>query len=201
MVSQITILTIVYSTVYSRRGWKKASNLHVTDLCAGILPVTNEFPAEKASNAENASIWWRHHVEFCYEDGAWEDPTSHQIRWLIWISAVVCHITGSNVVDGKVRFAFITISEQFDPWIKNQQKITLLLTILPLRGQNFVWCERDSVFLPQMAVILGAAEFFLLVFRDQVDPAHYDVITWKLFPCYWCGAFNGDRQIPLTKGQ
>ena len=24
-------------------------------------PVTGEFPAQKASNAENASIWWRHH--------------------------------------------------------------------------------------------------------------------------------------------
>ena len=27
----------------------------------GILPVTGEFPAQMASNAENASIWWRHH--------------------------------------------------------------------------------------------------------------------------------------------
>ena len=27
----------------------------------GILPVTGEFPAQKASNAENVSIWWRHH--------------------------------------------------------------------------------------------------------------------------------------------
>ena len=24
--------------------------------------VTGEFPAQKASNSENASIWWRHHV-------------------------------------------------------------------------------------------------------------------------------------------
>ena len=24
-------------------------------------PVTGEFPAQRASNAENASIWWRHH--------------------------------------------------------------------------------------------------------------------------------------------
>ena len=25
-------------------------------------PVTGEFPAQRASNAENVSIWWRHHV-------------------------------------------------------------------------------------------------------------------------------------------
>ena len=52
MASQITSLTIVYSTVYSRRRSKKASKLHVTGLCAGNLPVTGEFPAQIASSAE-----------------------------------------------------------------------------------------------------------------------------------------------------
>ena len=28
----------------------------------GKLPVTGEFPSQRASNGENASIWWRHHV-------------------------------------------------------------------------------------------------------------------------------------------
>ena len=35
--------------------------LRVTGLCAGNSPVTGEFPAQIASNAENVSIWWRHH--------------------------------------------------------------------------------------------------------------------------------------------
>ena len=26
--------------------------------------VTDEFPAQMATNAENVSIWWRHHDEF-----------------------------------------------------------------------------------------------------------------------------------------
>ena len=59
--SQITILTFVYSTVYSRRRSKKTSKLRFTGLCAGNSPVTDEFPAQRASNAENVSIWWRHH--------------------------------------------------------------------------------------------------------------------------------------------
>ena len=59
---QITSLTIVYSTVYSRRRSKKTSKLRVTGLCVGNSPVTGEFPAQRASNAENVSIWWRHHV-------------------------------------------------------------------------------------------------------------------------------------------
>ena len=45
-----------------RRRSKKISKLRVTGLCAGNSPGTGEFPAQMASNAENASIWWRHHV-------------------------------------------------------------------------------------------------------------------------------------------
>ena len=40
-----------------RRRSKKTSKLRVTGLCVG----TGEFPAQTASNAENVSIWWRHH--------------------------------------------------------------------------------------------------------------------------------------------
>ena len=44
-----------------RRRSKKTSKLRVTGLCAGNSPVTDEFPSQTASNAENVSIWWRHH--------------------------------------------------------------------------------------------------------------------------------------------
>ena len=44
-----------------RHRSKKKSKLHVADLCAGNSPGTGEFPAQMASNAENVSIWWRHH--------------------------------------------------------------------------------------------------------------------------------------------
>ena len=58
MASQITSLTIVYSTVYSRHRSKKTSKLRVTGLCEENSPLTGEFPAQRASNAENVSIWW-----------------------------------------------------------------------------------------------------------------------------------------------
>ena len=45
-----------------RRRSKKTSKLRVTGLCAGKSPATSEFPAQRASNAENVSFWWRHHV-------------------------------------------------------------------------------------------------------------------------------------------
>ena len=40
---------------------KKTSKLCVTGLCVGNWPGTGEFPAQMTSNAENFSIWWRHH--------------------------------------------------------------------------------------------------------------------------------------------
>ena len=43
---------------------KKTLKLRVTGLCVGNSPVTGEFPAQMASNAENVSIWWRHHAFF-----------------------------------------------------------------------------------------------------------------------------------------
>ena len=47
--------------LFGRRS-KKTSKFRVTGLCARNSPGTGEFPAQMASNAENVSIWWRHHV-------------------------------------------------------------------------------------------------------------------------------------------
>ena len=47
MVSQITSLTIVYSTINSRRRSKKTPKLRVTGLCAGTSTVTGEFPSQR----------------------------------------------------------------------------------------------------------------------------------------------------------
>ena len=45
-----------------RRRSKKTSKLHGTGLCVQNSPGTGEFPTQMASNMENASIWWCHHV-------------------------------------------------------------------------------------------------------------------------------------------
>ena len=55
------------SRLFGRRS-KKTSKLRVTGLCVGNSPVTGEFPAQMASNAENVSIWWRHHAIFRADD-------------------------------------------------------------------------------------------------------------------------------------
>ena len=45
-----------------RRRSKNTPKLRITSLCVENSPGTGEFPAQMASNAENVSIWWRHHV-------------------------------------------------------------------------------------------------------------------------------------------
>ena len=47
--------------LFGRRS-NKTSKPRVTGLCAGNSPETGEFLTQMASNAENVSIWWRHHV-------------------------------------------------------------------------------------------------------------------------------------------
>ena len=66
MASQTTSLTIVLLNRLLRRYSKKTSKLRVTGFYAGNPPVTGEFPAQMASNAENVSIWWRHYVGIVY---------------------------------------------------------------------------------------------------------------------------------------
>ena len=55
--SQITSLTIVYSTVYSDADQRKHQSSASLAFVRGI-----QFPAQMTSNAEKVSIWWRHHV-------------------------------------------------------------------------------------------------------------------------------------------
>ena len=47
-----------------RLSWKKTSKLRITGLCEGNSLGTGEFPAQRASNVENVSIWWCRHVAY-----------------------------------------------------------------------------------------------------------------------------------------
>ena len=62
MASQITSVSIVYSTVCSDTDQRKHQSSASLAFVMGNSPLTGEFPAQMASNAENVSIWWRHHA-------------------------------------------------------------------------------------------------------------------------------------------
>ena len=71
---------------------KKTLKLRVIGLCAGNLPVTGEFPAQMASNAENV-VWWRNHD--CIAVIAW---WRHQMETF---SALLAICAGNSPVHGE----------------------------------------------------------------------------------------------------
>ena len=57
MASQITSLMIFYSTVYSGTDQRK----HQSSASLAFVWGIHRCPAQRATNTENVSIWWRHH--------------------------------------------------------------------------------------------------------------------------------------------
>ena len=117
MASQITSLTIVYSTVYSGQTQIKENIKALRHWPLwGNSPVTGEFPAQMASNAENFTIWWRHNAKYsntclfsvssgrdamemlstlqalCEENHWWPMGSSHTVMLGFDIFFVVCWI-------------------------------------------------------------------------------------------------------------
>ena len=64
--SQITSLTIVYSTVYSDADQRKYQSSAPLAFVRGLHRRPGEFPAQMASKVENVSISWRHHVRWIW---------------------------------------------------------------------------------------------------------------------------------------
>ena len=54
-----------------RRKSQKTSKLRAIGLCEGNSPVTGEFRAQRASDGENVSIWWRHYEMSCNDLAKW----------------------------------------------------------------------------------------------------------------------------------
>ena len=92
-----------------RRRSNKTSKLRVTGLCVGNSPVTGEFPAQMASNAENVFIWWRHHViwESCYRGiHRWPEASPH--KGPIMSIAYPCQNVITSFLDPPKCFALCT---------------------------------------------------------------------------------------------
>ena len=97
---------------------KKTSMLGITGLCAGYSPVTGEFAAQTASNAENVSIWWRHHVnekpEMYGMAGNWIDWKIEN-KLYVFNRSVPKYTVGSPMgsVLGPLRFLLLTMFLNF----------------------------------------------------------------------------------------
>ena len=88
----------LHNRVFRRRS-KETSKLCVTGLCAGNSPGIGEFPAQKASNAKNVSIWWRHHALYRYKNTILPTQFGNRISVISpqWDKTVSLHRNGLPV--------------------------------------------------------------------------------------------------------
>ena len=93
----------LFSQPFIQAQIKKTSKFHVAGLCEGNSPMTGEFPAQRASNAENVSIWWRHHVHLLQQ-------------YLFFIIMVITEIClPSNGGRSKILLAPVLIVDHWNP--------------------------------------------------------------------------------------
>ena len=93
MASQITSLAIVYSTFYSCTDQGNIKSPRHWPLCREFTG-DRWIPAQMASNAENVSIWWRHHgcVRYGLPDTAYSRLSNNVKEGISTKSRSVRHI-------------------------------------------------------------------------------------------------------------
>ena len=99
-----------------RHRSKKTSKLRVTGLCARNSPEAGEFPAQRASNTENVSIWWRHHGRHGSLIEGWGPepvPMRSKPIFSFWI---VTYYVPSSWGAGSNAWVPRQISPQFELW-------------------------------------------------------------------------------------
>ena len=128
----------------------KTSKFRVTGLCAGNSPVRGKFPAERASNAENVSIWWRHYeVDIGSVNGlmpsgkqpiSWTNIDPNLYRHMTslgqnafnrYVQIVVCYSWYWYLHDGIYIYLYMTI------WHKSFDELLLKLEMTVIRQYWF----------------------------------------------------------------
>ena len=138
MASRITSITIVYSTVYSDADQRKPSKLRVTGLCAGNSPVTGEFPARRASNADNVSIGWRHHVtSYCL----------NSLLLIVFIGGTACNLSHCHVKTHRCHGNAMAWELFLHPWWRHPTEKFSALCFCVLCGEftDHRWIPRTTV--------------------------------------------------------
>ena len=109
---------------FFRRRSKNTSKLRVTGLCAGNSPVTDEFPAQMTSNADNVSIWWRHH-----DNALSKNRPQPAVKYRVNFQIV-------SIVNFAIVFNIrnLEIRRQKD-WVGHSRDLPTLVTLL------FMWVE------------------------------------------------------------
>ena len=119
MASQITSLTIVYSTVYSGADKRKHQSSTSLTFVRGIHRSPVNSPYKKASNAENVSIWWCHHAPaFTACQAGWGINTFNLICQSQPLTESQDHVYGKKRVQWYIANQNTDIKEWLSLWQK-----------------------------------------------------------------------------------
>ena len=119
--------------------------------------MSNEFPAQKASNAENASIWWRHHVdvrESRPSKGCWTICPISYNHCRIYLSMTINMRPSSHYVI-TVDYSSGRIITLHTGWCQHINKPNLL----PRDDQNYV-IDTWKLFIPKTDFMRTLAQLF-----------------------------------------
>ena len=143
MASQITSLTIVYSTAYSDADERK----HQSPVSLAFVLVTR-----RANNAKNISVWWRHH-DYISSVLITPTPGPHLYHWRTRIIDQHRTITKHS----KVRTMYLLLNTyyMYITWCRHQ--MGTFLTLLAICAGN---SPITAKFPSQMPVTLGFDFFF-----------------------------------------
>ena len=85
--SQITGVSIVLSSIFSGADQRKHQSSASLAFVRGNPLVTDGFPSRSVDNAENVSIWWRHHDSLSCEYSLTPAPPPFQCQcnFIVWI--------------------------------------------------------------------------------------------------------------------
>ena len=128
-----------------RHRSKKTSKLHVTGLCVRNSPVTGEFPAQRASNAENVIIWWRHHGEEKILK-----ISSSLCLLIVWLQLVIGYLqvpwlnSGNRCKCGLTRDHFVYAPSQWE--MTSQCNVTSHLLLKYIHLCKLIWEPNDSCY-------------------------------------------------------
>ena len=150
---------------------KKTSKLRVNGLCAGNSPVTGEFPAQRASNADNVSIWWRHHG-FCCQVLGCEDISIVLGSEKLHPEALPFSIRGINIVLNRDE-TLSSCDDNYEPCISLRWTVTQSCDDYQTYWLH--WTTPDLY-----KVTLGYGKMKALIIRDYVALRKYYDETYDM---------------------
>ena len=122
-----------------RRRSKKTSKLRVTGLCEGNSP---GFPAQRASNAENVSIWWHH----------------HELRFFHWIKLILVFSMTDNHIHFIQCIRTLGFIQYIPHWIYIQRMHIVFLYATYAHGRFYSICiciRINSMYTPIESILLN----------------------------------------------